>query len=351
MLLVHTLMWQTTKFVTSSTFKRIISYIIPPLITVGLCYVLYADIDPELIRTGVRNLNPWWCIAFLSCNVLAMIFRGLRWRLQLRAIGVNPTFGVMCRSIFGTYAVNLVFPRLGEVWRCGYVSRVESTSFSGVFGTMVADRLADTVVVLLICVATFFGSTTAMTRFLAQTNIGSTIGDLLISPIFLAIVAVAIVAVLYVWLSRDKFACKIRAFVVKIWYGFAAIFKMPNRLQWLLYTIGIWLSYILSMTFSLQAFPATADLLSAYGAECVLVTFVFGSLAMAIPSNGGLGPWQVAIMLSLCGIYALPEAEGLVFATLNLGATTLLTILLGIATFVHIALNRSHAKTPNREQL
>lgn len=325
----------------SPQLKRVISYIIPPIITVGLCYVLYSDIDPAQLRSDIGRCNFLWVAAFLACNVLAMVFRAMRWRLQLRAIGLNPPLGVMNRSIFGTYAVNLVFPRLGEVWRCGYIARVAAAPFSGVFGTMVADRLSDTLMVLLICVPTFIASSSAMNSFLERANVGAGVGDILISwPMLLCGVAL-VAAALFVWRSRSAAAFRIRGFVVRTWRGFAVIFSMPNRGRWLLLTLGIWGSYIVSMGFSMAAFPPTAALAETYGLTAVMITFVFGSLAMAIPSNGGIGPWQLAIMLSLSGLYSLPEGEALSFATLNLAASTLLTIILGIGSFALIALRKN----------
>lgn len=321
-------------------YKKIISYIIPPLITAGLCYVLYADIDMAQIRAGIGRCDFMWVAAFLGCNLMAMVCRALRWRLQLRAIGINPGFGVMNRSIFGTYAVNLVFPRLGEIWRCGYIARLAPAPFSGVFGTMVADRLSDTLMVLLICIPAFIISSAAMNRFLAQANVGATVGDILFSWPVLAGVVLLLCAALYVIFAKSRLAQKVRDFVVRTWRGFTVIFAMPRRGRWLLLTFAIWGCYIVSMGCSMAAFPATAALVRDYGFECVLITFVFGSLAMAVPSNGGIGPWQVAIILSLSGLYGLPEQEALVFATLNLAASTLLTILLGLYTFAHIALRR-----------
>ncbi len=322
----------------SPTLKKIISYIIPPVITVGLCYVLYADVDMASVLAGARRCNPLLVALFLACNVLAMILRGYRWRLQLRAIGVNPGVGVMSRSIFGTYAVNLVFPRLGEFWRCAYIARVKETPFSGVFGTMVADRLSDTLMVALICLPTFIASSSALSRFLASANVP--VGALTSWTLWILLGLCAIGA-LYVIYGKGALARKVRDFCLKTWRGFLVIFRMPRRLTWLLLTLGIWGSYILSMGLSMLAFPPTAELAATHGAACVMVTFVFGSLAMAIPSNGGIGPWQFAIILSLSGLYALPREEALVFATLNLGATTLLTILLGLYAFLHISLRKT----------
>ena len=322
----------------SPKLKKAISYIIPPIITVGLCYILYSDVDPEMIRRGIGECNPWLVAAFLSCNVAAMVFRGVRWRLQLRAIGVNPGLGVMSRSIFGTYAVNLVFPRLGEIWRSGFIARVGNAPFSAVFGTMVADRLSDTLTVLLICIPTFILSSSALDRFLQHANPGASLGRLLTSWPVIALGILLVAAAIWIWLGKDKWAVRLRGFVVRTWKGFTVIFTMPHRGRWLLLTLAVWGSYVLSMGLSMLAFPPTAALAATHGATCVLVTFVFGSLAMAIPSNGGIGPWQFAIILALSGLYGLDRDQALVFATLNLAASTLLTVVLGLASFAHIAL-------------
>lgn len=314
---------------TKPTLKKIISYIIPPVITVGLCYVLYADLDLGALYEGARHCSPWLVALFLLANVAAMVCRGLRWRLQLRADSINPGVGVMSRSIFGTYAVNLVFPRLGEFWRCAYISRTAGAGFSQVFGTMVADRMADTLIVALISLPTLMLSSGALASFLNAANLPV---DLLGGPVFWALVALMLAAVAFIALSGSAFAQRVRGIAQRVWQGFVLIFKMPNKWLWLLLTVGVWGGYIASMAFAMAAFEPVAHL----GAEAVMLTFVFGSLAMAIPSNGGIGPWQFAVILALSGLFGVPRETALVFATLNLGANTLLNILLGLYTFLHI---------------
>lgn len=325
----------------SERIKKTVSYIIPPLFTVGLCYALYADVDIGRIADGLRSCN-WLLVAlFLGCNLLAMVFRGIRWRLQLRAIGVDPPLGVMSRSIFGTYAVNIVFPRLGELWRSGFIARVGGAPFSRVFGTMVADRLSDTITVLLICIPAFTLTSGALNSFLAASGSGMSIGSLLTSWPVIALAVIAVIAAIYVAFGHGAAASRVRKFIVDTWRGFTAIISMPRKGIWLLLTLGVWGSYVLSMWLSMLAFPATAQILATHGFGAALLTFVFGSLAMAIPSNGGIGPWQLAIILSLSGLYGMDRGEALTFATINLAATTLLTIALGLYAFAHIALRKS----------
>lgn len=324
-----------------TNLKKILQYLVPPIITAGLCIFLYRDVNWEDVAGGLRSCNFALIGAFLGCNILAQAARALRWRLQLRAIGVTPRFGEMLRSIFGTYAVNLVFPRLGEFWRCSYIARVASAPFSGVFGSMVADRLADTLAVMLLALTTFLVTSKAMLRFMAESNLDSTASTVLTSPWVIGAIVLLIGFALLCRYGRGRLFRRLREIARNVWTGFAAVFSMKGRGPWLLLTLGIWGSYFGGMILSLLAYPPTASLLADGGVLIpALVTFVFGSLAMAIPSNGGIGPWQVSVILSLSGIYGLDRADALTFATINLAFTTLLTIALGLYTFIAIALKK-----------
>ena len=78
-----------------------------------------------------------------------------------------------------------------------------------------------------------------------------------------------------------------------------------------------------------------------HGPLIALVAFVLGSLSMAVPSNGGIGPYQVAlgfgIQCFMPGI--LTGAQSYSFATLVLGAQMLVTIVCGLVSFAGIALD------------
>ena len=54
---------------------------------------------------------------------------------------------------------------------------------------------------------------------------------------------------------------------------------------------------------------------------------------MAVPSNGGLGPWNIAIMFGLA-VYGVPDVEGAAFSILQWSGQTVMLIILGIFTAV-----------------
>ncbi len=325
--------------------SKLIKYGIPIAISVGLAWFLYKNVDLEAIKTSLRqDVNYWWFVPVIVVSVLSHVFRALRWRLQLRAIDIHAPLWVLVNSIFGTYFVNLVFPRLGEVWRTGYIAQRQKAPFATVLGSMVGDRLSDTVTVLLLTVVTFFLAQDKFRMFFAASGKG----DDAASWTMWVLVAAAVLGVAaLVWLyrstSQNKLIARMRDILHDLWDGFAAIAHMQGKWMFLLYTLLIWGCYFMQLYIASKAFSFTADL----GVLPVLVLFVLSSIGMAVPSNGGLGPWQFAIIfgLSLYGVGAFPpgtpyDAQASAFAWLVWGVQQLLIIVLGIYTFARIALDR-----------
>ena len=326
--------------------SNLVKYGIPILISVGLAWFLYNNVDIEAIKTSLRqDVNYWWFVPVIVVSIFSHIFRALRWRLQLRAINIDAPLWVLVNSIFGTYFVNLVFPRLGEVWRTGYIAQRQKAPFATVLGSMVGDRLSDTVTVGLLTLVTFFLAQDAFFKFFDARGDG---GSSAASWTMVALVVACVLGlVAMVWLyrstSQNKVIAKVRGILHDLWDGFAAIAHMDGKWMFLLYTILIWGCYFLQLYIASKAFTFTADL----GVLPVLVLFVLSSLGMAVPSNGGLGPWQFAIIfgLSLYGVGAFPpstpyDAQASAFAWLVWGVQQLLIIVLGIYAFASIALDK-----------
>lgn len=340
-----------------SIFGIIMKYLVPLVITVGLCWVMFTKIDigemMDIIRT---QCNFWWIGLMLFIGIWAHVFRAMRWRIQLRAIGVDAPLFILILSIFGTYAVNLVFPRLGELWRCTYVAQRQKAHFSSVFGSMLADRLADTLTVALLTLLTLILAYPQMMNYLHRPEnsdlYNSLIGTLK-SP-WLWIGVAAVIALLWWVLARkisDKesksriinrlndYNRRLQVFASNLWEGFAVVGKMKGKGKFLIYTVGIWGCFFLEMFSSFFAFPFTESIFVEYGIVAVLFTFVISSISMGIPAQGGIGPYQWACMIAL-GCYGLADNLGLVFGNLVLGMTTSMLILLGIFTFFCIMLDK-----------
>ena len=326
--------------------SKLLKYGIPIAISVGLAWFLYKNVDLEAIKTSLRqDVNYWWFVPVIVVSVLSHIFRALRWRLQLRAIDIDAPLWVLVNSIFATYFVNLVFPRLGEVWRTGYIARRQKAPFATVLGSMVGDRLSDTVTVLLLTIVTFFLAQDAFVKFFAARgdNAGAAASWTMWALVAVAVLGMVSLVWIYRSTSQNRVIARVRGILHDLWEGFAAIAHMDGKWMFLLYTVLIWGCYFLQLYIASKAFTFTAGL----GVIPILVLFVLSSLGMAVPSNGGLGPWQFAIIfgLSLYGVGAFPpstpyDAQASAFAWLVWGVQQLLIIVLGIYAFASIALDR-----------
>ncbi len=319
-------------------------YIIPAVVSVGLCWVMFRNIDfDEMIAVIRRDCDFKWICIPLLISILSHIFRALRWQIQLNALNIKPTLFELVLSVFGTYAVNLVFPRLGEVWRTGYIAQCGRASFSKVFGSMVAERLADVVVALLLLLLSFVLASKTIVSYLSQNEeTYRNVMDILTSPWPWMLVAVLIYLVwrLLTWrTSADSALGKVQTFMKNLWKGFASIGTMPGKMRWLLFTAMIWGCYFMQLYVAFYAFPFTRAVLDANGPVVALLAFTLSSLSMSVPSNGGIGPWQWAVMFVLM-MYGVDMVDAGAFANVVLGTSTLLSIVLGIFTFVSIMLRR-----------
>ena len=313
---------------------------------------MFRDIDfgamMHVVRTGC---DYRWIVLMLLLNLVPIALRALRWGIQLRAVGIDAPVHVLLYSIFGTYAVNLVFPRLGEVWRCGYVAYNRQARFSTVFGSMIADRFADLLAVALITFGTFFLARGALVDFIRTYPAAySAILHAVSSPwLWCALIAACAAAWWLLTRCRHAFALKVRGFIRGLWEGFAAIAVMRGKFRWLGLTVAIWGCYFLGLTLAFHAFPITEQLLMSHGLILPLVCFVLTGISMGIPSNGGIGPYQTALLFGLM-IFMPSGTDTAEFRTVGaalgnvvIAAQTLMFIVCGLIVFLLMAFEKRRA--------
>ena len=331
--------------------RKILTYLIPLAIGIGLFYFLCINIDTQQLMDCMRyDVNYWWFVLIAFISIWSHVFRAMRWQLQLRAIDIDAPLHPLVCSIFGTYAVNLLFPRLGEVWRCGYIANRQKASFTQVVGSMVADRLTDTVTVLLLTIFTFFLAQDAFYAFLdTYPQLKEKLVMIVSSPVTW-IVGAACMA-MGIWLirshSENKIIARLHTMARNLWDGFYAITRMKGKWMFILYTVLIWGCYFIQLYLAKYAFTFTQDL----SIVAMLVLFVLSSIGMGVPTNGGLGAYHVAIIfgLSLYGVGTFdtnnfdPQASA--FAMLEWGLQTVMLVLLGIYTAVWVSVDKHRIAT------
>lgn len=314
-----------------------LDYLVPVAISVGLVVWLFEKVNfRDIVRVVREECDFWWVVVMMAITTLSHMVRGVRWGIQLRGAGVpRMTVTKESVSIFGAYALNLVFPRLGEVWRCVYISRSEHVPLSTVVGTDIGDRGSDAVVVVCLTLLCLVVAHPAIESFLSHYQVGRDITHIVDDKLVWLGIAAVIGGFWCVcrYMRGYRWVQKMDGSLAKVWQGFKVLFTMKGRGWYVVLTLGIWLCYYMETYVMFQAFPFTRALVdeagSAYGLIPGLVVFVFGSFSMAIPSNGGLGPWNLAVMFAL-SLYGVGDTEGASFSMVMWGCQAAWLVVLGL---------------------
>ena len=329
------------KMGTHTIIRQAFKVVLPLLLGGAILYWMYRNFDFGSIRHVLLYEMDWtWMLLSFPFGILAQMFRGWRWKQALEPVDEHPRTSVCINSIFMSYAVSLVIPRVGEFARCGVLKRYDDVSFPKAIGTVVTERAVDTLLMLGITAlaltmqvhvfGTFFSTTG--TRFNDIIGKFTTAGWMVT-----AICGIAVLVLLYFVLRRLTIYNKVKEAVHSIWQGIMSVRKVKSVPLFAFYSVAIWVSYFLHYYLTFFCFDFTAHL----GLTCALVTFVVGSIAVIVPTPNGAGPWHFAVKTMLI-LYGVAEPQALYFVLIVHTVQALLVVLLGV--YAWIALTGTRVK-------
>ena len=323
--------------------KKTLKIAIPLLFGGAIMVWVYRDFDFSKVGQVLwHEMNWWWMLASLVFGVFSHIFRGWRWKQTLEPLGAYPRTANCVNAVFLSYAANLLIPRLGEVSRCGVLSKYDGVSFTKSLGTVVTERLIDSLCVGLITAVAIFTQLNVFKSFFKETGTDlDSITDIFASPQFYIILfsIIGIVILLYFLVRALSFFEKVKGVVLNIWTGIISLKDVKNKTLFILYTFLIWFCYFMQFYVAFFCFDFTSNLTFLAG----LVMFVAGSIAVIVPTPNGAGPWHFAI-ISMMILYGVDIENAGIFALIVHGIQTFLVILLGIYATVALPLiNKKHS--------
>ena len=244
--------------------------------------------------------------------------RAYRWLFQLEPLGYKVKFGNSLMAVFATYLINYTIPRAGEVARATILTNYEGVPFEKGFGTIVAERVADVIVMLLIVAITLFLEFDFIYNFFVDKfNPAKVISG------FIVLLILGLLFVFYVRKSSSKIALKIKSFVNGLIEGALSIFKMKKKWAFIFHTLFIWGMYVLM--FYVTSFAITGLQPIPFGA--ILIGFIAASFSIAA-TNGGLGSYPVAVFGAFA-IFSIPEDPSIAFGWIMWSSQTVMIIVLG----------------------
>lgn len=310
------------------------SILLPVLLGIYLIYYSYSQFTPEQIteiKGYFKNANYTYIVIAACIAVLGNASRAYRWKFSLEHMGYTSSFANNFMAVNIGYLLNLTVPRSGEISRALVVKKYNGIPFDKGFGSIVAERIVDMIVLL------FFMMLAVFLQFdIAKAFILDKIP--LMKLLILSIVGVAAFGILLLiyFYSRSKLILSLKEKVSGLKEGLFSLIHMEKKWAYFFHTVIIWFSFIAMFYVTIFVFPETSTL--SIGA--VITSFVVGSIAIAF-TNSGFGSYPFLISKILL-FYSISETVGNAFGWIVWTSQMLVLVILGVCSFLLLPLfNRS----------
>lgn len=312
-----------------SILRTSIKILLPLVFGCLLLWFLYRKMDISeiwrVIKEGVRYDIILFSLLF---GLAANIVRGLRWGLLIDSLGERFKMSNVIYAVLGNYAVNLVLPRVGEVWRCGIITKYDKISFTKLLGTLLIDRVSDTIMVGLITLMIFIFNINFFVSFFAKNPALLEGFQSMFNSIWIYVVAIIFLAgiwFVFTYMSNFTLVQKARGMLLNVWAGMKSVWLMEHKVRFLVETILIWAGYFCYFYITFYAFDFTRDL----GISVGLIAFTMSSIGVAVPVQGGIGPWHFMVIATLV-CFGVNENDAAAFALVVHTVQTVWTGLCGL---------------------
>lgn len=296
---------------------------------VFIFWLIYKDQDIDRIKSILKNdVDYFWIAVSLIIGLLSHISRTVRWGLMIEPIGHKPRFINTFLGVMIGYLMNLAFPRMGEISRCGVLSRYEKISFTKLVGTVVAERAVDMISLLILLAIVIFAQFGQMLDFLHQNpEIESRVNSFFTSPLLIVgfLVFIVLIFIFRKTLKHSIFYEKLLEILKNFKEGFISIRLVKKKGWFIFHSVAIWTMYYLMLYAVFFAFDFTKDLNPIAG----LTTFVFASFGMVAPVQGGIGAWHFMAIEALA-LYDVANENGVIFAFVAHTSMTGMIIVIGL---------------------
>lgn len=317
---------------------------VPLALAVGILWWMYRGIQwGELVDALSRKMSWTWMLLSMPFGILAQVFRAMRWRQALAPAGERPRLSTCIHAVFLSYASSLVVPRVGEVLRCGVLKRYEGTNFSCCIGSVVTERIIDTLLILVLSLLTFLTQIPVFLTFFRRTGVslGSLLGTFSATG-WMVTVCCGLFALLCILLlaRRFRFLTRTKSVLADLSNGLLSVREVECPVLFILYSLGIWVSYFLHFYLTFFCFDFTEGL----GLQAALACFIVGTFAVLVPTPNGAGSWHFAVKTVLV-LYGVEQTAGALFVLIVHTLQTLLVALLGVFSSAALSLGNPHLKS------
>lgn len=328
-----------------------LKYILSLAAAALLLYFSFRGVNWKDFWTALKECRWVFVILAFALGIFSYWIRGARWKMLLDPIDESISIRSSFNAINICMITNLVLPRVGELIRCGYITKNSSKDQDGrrkatvdkVFGTVVIDRGWDILFGLIMAILVFTLLWGRFGEFISGDLMAGISERLSLWKLVLALVVIIVGFILALWMfhGKSRFLGKIWNALKGIGEGLKTCLQMRNGWLFVLYSLILWVLYWVmaySILLAVQGIdPALVGGEMAEGVAAIqslgmvdaLFIAIVGSLSALVPVPGGFGAYHSIVAGALMSVYGVPFAFGILFATLSHETQTLASIFAG----------------------
>ena len=319
----------------SPKLKSILKITLPLLLGVVLVWYSIAQISLPTLVEYFKGADYSWIGFGVVLGILSHLSRAYRWRYMIEPLGHNLRLPNSIMAVFAAYLVNYTIPRAGEITRASIITNYEGVPFEKAFGTIVAERVADMLVMAGIIGITLFLEFDFIYQFFSERF--EPLKMLLALAVLVMIISGIIV---FIRRSKSRIAKRVKTFFQGLIEGILSIFRMKQKWAFIAHTLFIWGMYLLMFYVTSLCLEQTSDIPFA----AILIGFISASFSIAA-TNGGIGAYPVAIFAAF-SIFGIAKEPSIAFGWIMWSSQTVMIIVLGGISLLLLPLynRKSHKK-------
>lgn len=332
-----------------NNFRNIFRFSVFLAIGLFFIWLFMRNLTPEQkseIFLSFKIAKYWWLILAFGLGILSHIFRTLRWKILMEPMGYHPSTKNVFMAVMIGYLANLALPRLGEVSRCGILTRYEKIPFNKSFGTVITERAIDMLSFLLIFFLMIFTQSGKIKIYIEQ-KIYAPLENkfnfeltgqhyLLYLMLGLAVAGMIAAFLIHRKFKNSKIYLKFYNLFLGLLEGIKSLTRIKKPFLFVAYTAGIWILYLLMAYVVFFSLPETAKL----GLDAGLAVLIFGSVGIMVV-QGGIGIYP-AIVAETLFLWDVTETKGYAMGWLIWTSQTLMILIAGIFSLILLPiLNKS----------
>lgn len=286
--------------------KKTIRLVVFLGIGLGFIWWFVSKLSPNEISQlfeSISKANYFWFIIALLVNISSVLIRAIRWQQLIRPMGYMPKLTPTFLAVMSGYLANLAVPRLGEVLRCGLISKSQKIPFEKAIGTVVIERTVDTIIFILIFLLGLLIEFNYIKDYIYN-NLYDIISIQKIKLVLITVLVFILITIILIYLFRNKIRKtklynKIKGILLGFLEGVKSIFKLKNPLLFIFNSLLIWFIWILGTYLIFLCFPQTIHL----SFKIAFIATILGAIGPIITPGGiGLFPAIIAQVLLMYGI-------------------------------------------------